>query len=143
MLSDNEIKAWYKGLAKRTAPRRQSMRLAALTVTRKLGLRVTVSYTLFQLLNLISVVLALVISACLLAFVLALEGLTIHHLLPWFLLMAVPLWAGLSYWFYSVTVRRLVVLPELAKNATRAANDSIVDDTDVELVNNKYATYLP
>ena len=63
------------------------------------------SYALFQVFNLINLLVAIVLSACLLAFVLALRGQTVSHLLPWFLLMAVPIWIGGSYWTYSLLIR--------------------------------------
>lgn len=67
--------------------------------------RLLACYALFQVINLINMLLAVLLSACLLAFVLALRGQTIGNLLPWFLLMAIPVWLGCSFWTYCMLIR--------------------------------------
>ena len=67
------------------------------------------SYIVFQILNLVNLFLAAVISACLLAFYLALRGETITLLLPWFAAIALPLWLCSSLWVFSLLVRHGVL----------------------------------
>lgn len=87
-------------------------------------LRLALGYVLFQVLNLVCVLLAALAGACILAAVLALRGQTIDHLLPWFLVLALPIWLIASFVVYALLQPRAPARRRPASTSGPANDDS-------------------